>query len=144
MSDIIARGMAGKALKEIADIGSGGGGEPDAYIKSASVSGNTLTLTNKDDTTVDYNGAPDTYVKSASVSGNTLTLTNKDDTTVSYSGEPSAYLKNASVSNNTLTITNKDDTTVVFTPSGGITEERVNELIDAKLNAIPNAEGGAY
>ena len=84
MSDIIARGMAGKALKEIADIESGGGGEPDAYIKSASVSGNTLT------------------------------------------------------------ITNKDDTTVTFTPSGGITEERVNELIDTKLNAIPNAEGGAY
>lgn len=89
-------------------------------------------------------GEPDAYIKSASVSGNTLTLTNKDDTTVSYSGEPSAYLKNASVSNNTLTITNKDDTTVVFTPSGGITEERVNELIDTKLNAIPSAEGGAY
>ena len=33
---------------------SGGGGEPDAYIKSASVSGNTLTLTNKDDTTVAF------------------------------------------------------------------------------------------
>ena len=27
---------------------------------------------------------------------------------------------------------------------GGITEERVNELIDTKLNAIPSAEGGAY
>ena len=33
---------------------SGGGGEPDAYIKSASVSGNTLTLTNKDNTTVAF------------------------------------------------------------------------------------------
>ena len=33
---------------------SGGGGEPAAYIKSASVSGNTLTLTNKDDTTVAF------------------------------------------------------------------------------------------
>ena len=31
-----------------------GGGEPDAYIKSASVSGNTLTLTNKDNTTVAF------------------------------------------------------------------------------------------
>lgn len=89
-------------------------------------------------------GEPDAYIKSASVSGNTLTLTNKDDTTVDYSGEPSVYLKNASVSNNTLTITNKDDTIITFTPSGGITEERVNELIDTKLNAIPNAEGGAY
>lgn len=34
--------------------GSSSGGEPEAYIKSASVSGNTLTLTNKDDTTVSY------------------------------------------------------------------------------------------
>lgn len=33
---------------------SGGGSEPDAYIKSASVSGNTLTLTNKDNTTVAF------------------------------------------------------------------------------------------
>lgn len=31
-----------------------GSGEPDAYIKSASVSGNTLTLTNKDNTTVAF------------------------------------------------------------------------------------------
>ena len=62
-----------------------GGGEPAAYIKSASVSGNTLTLTNKDDTTVSYSGEPSAYLKNASVSNNTLTLTNKDDTTVSYS-----------------------------------------------------------
>ena len=44
---------------------SGGGGEPDAYIKSASVSGNTLTLTNKDDTTVAFTpsggGGSETY-----------------------------------------------------------------------------------
>lgn len=32
----------------------GGGGEPTAYIKSASVSNNSLTLTNKDDSTVTY------------------------------------------------------------------------------------------
>ena len=41
-----------------------GGGEPDAYIKSASVSGNTLTLTNKDDTTVAFTpsgGGLETY-----------------------------------------------------------------------------------
>ena len=31
-----------------------GGGEPDAYIKSASVTDNTLTLVNKDDTTVEF------------------------------------------------------------------------------------------
>lgn len=35
----------------ISAVGSGGG-EPDAYIKDASVSGNTLTLTKKDDTNI--------------------------------------------------------------------------------------------
>lgn len=36
------------------DAGGGGGGEPDAYIKSASASGNTLTLTKKDGTQVEF------------------------------------------------------------------------------------------
>ena len=36
----------------ISASGGTGGSEPDAYLKSASVSGNTLTLTNKDNTTV--------------------------------------------------------------------------------------------
>ena len=36
------------------DYSIGGGGEPDAYIKSASVTDNTLTLVNKDDTTVEF------------------------------------------------------------------------------------------
>ena len=36
------------------DYSVGGGGEPDAYIKSASVTDNTLTLVNKDDTTVQF------------------------------------------------------------------------------------------
>ena len=40
-------------ISKLSYLGSSGG-EPDAYIKSASVSGNTLTLTNKDDTTVSY------------------------------------------------------------------------------------------
>lgn len=80
---------------------SASGGEPDAYIKSASVSGNTLTLTNKDDTTVaftpsggggsktypyyeivDYTNATETstasisinkYINASSASGFTLT-----------------------------------------------------------------------
>lgn len=40
----------------ISAVGSGGG-EPDAYIKDASVSGNTLTLTKKDDTNVVFTPA---------------------------------------------------------------------------------------
>lgn len=66
-------------------------------------------------------GEPAAYLKSASVSGSILTLTKKDDTTVTFTGEPSAYIKSASVSGNTLTLTKKDDTTVTFTPSTGTT-----------------------
>ena len=91
-------------------------------------------------------GEPNAYIKSASVSGNTLTLTNKDDTTVSYSGEPSAYLKNASVSNNTLTITNKDDTTVSYSSVDLETYNalvtRINEL-ENRLSALENSGGGS-
>ena len=39
------------------NIAIAGGGEPDAYIKSAAVNGNKLTLTNKDDTTVEFEPA---------------------------------------------------------------------------------------
>lgn len=40
-----------KEIEKIIDE-HGGGGEPEAYLKSANVNGNTLTLTNKDNTTV--------------------------------------------------------------------------------------------
>lgn len=52
----------------------GGGGEPNEYIKNASVSGNTLTLTNKDDTTVEF--TPD------SGTAETWTFTMTDGTVV--------------------------------------------------------------
>lgn len=39
------------------NIAIAGGGEPDAYIKSAAVDGNKLTLTNKDDTIVEFEPA---------------------------------------------------------------------------------------
>lgn len=48
----------GKGLSAVSLImaakGGSGGGEPAAYLKSATTSGNTLTLTKKDDTTVTY------------------------------------------------------------------------------------------
>lgn len=40
--------------KEIEKIIDEHGGEPEAYLKSANVNGNTLTLTNKDNTTVEF------------------------------------------------------------------------------------------
>ena len=45
----------------------GGGGEPSAYLKSASVSGNTLTLTNKDNSTVQFTPSGSESVTSVTV-----------------------------------------------------------------------------
>lgn len=44
--------MTEAQLQEL--LAGGGGGEPEEYIKNASISGNTLTLVNKDDTTVEF------------------------------------------------------------------------------------------
>lgn len=58
----------------ISSVGGSGGTEPDAYIKDASVSGNTLTLTKKDDTEVVFTpsgGSGD--IKSYSFSAGSLT-----------------------------------------------------------------------
>lgn len=161
-------------------------GQPTEYIKNASVSGNTLTLTNKDNTTVNFlaqhpltagqnisiennvisasggGSEPAAYLKNASVSGNTLTLTKKDNTTVNFQaqhpltagqnitidnnvisasggGEPAAYLKSASVSGNTLTLTKKDNTTVAFQAQHPLT---AGQNITIENNVI-SATGGS-
>jgi hypothetical protein len=38
----------------ISSVGGSGGSEPEKYIKDASVNGNTLTLTKKDDTPIKF------------------------------------------------------------------------------------------
>lgn len=64
----------------------GGSGEPDAYIKNASVSNNTLTLTKKDNTTVTFEDHNTTYTAGANISINnnviSATDTIYDDTEV--------------------------------------------------------------
>lgn len=84
-NDSVARALAVAALSS--------GGEPDAYLKSAAVAGNTLTLTNKDDSTVVFtpDGEPELYLKNASVSGEVLTLTKQDDTTVTFTNTDTTY-----------------------------------------------------
>ena len=121
-------------------------GEPDEYLKSASISGNELTLVKKDNTTITFipttggggsaervdwanvYNKPTTFPPSAHTHSQYLTeqslktvngenLVGTGDITIS--GEPTEYLKGAAVSGNTLTLTKKDNSTVVFTPTTG-------------------------
>lgn len=123
-------------------------GEPDEYLKSASISGNELTLVKKDNTTITFipttggggsaervdwanvYNKPDTFPPSAHTHSQYLTehqplktvngesLVGTGDITIS--GEPTEYLKGAAVSGNTLTLTKKDNSTVVFTPTENV------------------------
>ena len=124
------------------------GGEPDEYLKSASISGNELTLVKKDNTTITFipttgsggsaervdwanvYNKPATFPPSAHTHSQYLTehqslktvngesLVGTGDITIS--GEPTEYLKGAAVSGNTLTLTKKDNSTVVFTPNENV------------------------
>ena len=123
-------------------------GEPDEYLKSASISGNELTLVKKDNTTITFipttggggsaervdwanvYNKPDTFPPSAHTHSQYLTehqplktvngesLVGTGDITIS--GEPTEYLKGAAISGNTLTLTKKDNSTVVFTPNENV------------------------
>ena len=69
-------------------ISATGGGEPDAYIKSAAVDGNKLTLTNKDNTTVEFEPT------GGSGGGSSYTFTNgltETDGTVSWDLNDTIY-----------------------------------------------------
>ena len=123
-------------------------GEPDEYLKSASISGNELTLVKKDNTTITFiptaggggsaervdwanvYNKPATFPPSPHTHSQYLTehqplktvngesLVGTGDITIS--GEPTEYLKGAAVSGNTLTLTKKDNSTVVFTPADSV------------------------
>lgn len=62
----------------ISAVGSGGG-EPDAYIKDASVSGNTLTLTKKDDTNIVFTPSGGSSGGGGDIIGKTLSSTDRND-----------------------------------------------------------------
>ena len=124
------------------------GGEPDEYLKSASISGNELTLVKKDNTTITFipttggggsaervdwanvYNKPDTFPPSAHTHSQYLTEHQSLKTVngeslvgtgnITISGEPTEYLKGAAVSGNTLTLTKKDNSTVVFTPNENV------------------------
>ena len=69
----------------ISSVGGSGGSEPQKYIKDASVSGNTLTLTKKDDTTIDF--TPSGGSGGAGVSGYAFSSSQ------TFTGEDKAHLK---------------------------------------------------
>lgn len=123
-------------------------GEPDEYLKSASISGNELTLVKKDNTTITFiptaggggsaervdwanvYNKPDTFPPSAHTHSQYLTEHQSLKTVngeslvgtgnITISGEPTEYLKGAAVSGNTLTLTKKDNSTVVFTSNENV------------------------
>ena len=79
---------------------------PREYIKNASVDGNTLTITNQDDNTIDFVGEPAKYVKSVTSENGVLTLTDQDDNEITFSSkEPdlSGYLPLTAGSSKPLT-----------------------------------------
>lgn len=84
---------------------------------------NSRTLTVTLPTSGQGGGEPDAYLKDANASGNTLTITKKDGTQVTFApsvgegGEPAQYIKTASASGNTLTLTPNTGSAITFTPS---------------------------
>lgn len=106
----------------------GNGGEPAAYIKSAAVEGNTLTLTKKDNSTVQF--APD-GLPPATGSGKALVSVNGE--WVEQDGFP--YEEGGETVPTVHTIDQK------YLPSTVPTTETVQDMIDA---AIGDAMGGAY
>ena len=67
-----------------------GGGEPDAYIKSASVDGNELTLVNKDDTEVIYEPDLTPYALASDLANTTQIATDAANTASSAASAASA------------------------------------------------------
>lgn len=85
---------------------SGGSGEPDAYIKNASVSGNTLTLIKKDNSTVTFTDTDTTYNAGNNITINGTTISATDTT---YSAGVGLTLTNNQFAVNTTTIATQQD-----------------------------------
>ncbi len=83
-------------------------------------------------------GEPNQYLKSASVNqtNTSLTLIDKENNEIVFTppipSEITQYIKNASVSGNTLTLTKQDNTTIVYQ----LNTEAVNQLISDYLNQV--------
>ena len=106
----------------ISSVGGSGGSEPQKYIKDASVSGNTLTLTKKDDTTIDF--TPSGGSGGAGVSGYAFSSSQ------TFTGEDKAHLKEV--------ITGKN----IYMSIDGLTVIRMLSIGSNRGFTVANLNGG--
>lgn len=106
----------------ISSVGGSGGSEPQKYIKDASVSGNTLTLTKKDDTTIDF--TPSGGSGGAGVSGYAFSSSQ------TFTGEDKAHLKEV--------ITGKN----IYMSIDGLTVIRMMSMGSNRGFIVANLNGG--
>lgn len=106
----------------ISSVGGSGGSEPQKYIKDASVSGNTLTLTKKDDTTIDF--TPSGGSGGAGVSGYAFSSFQ------TFTGEDKAHLKEV--------ITGKN----IYMSIDGLTVIRMMSIGGNRGFIVANLNGG--
>ena len=106
----------------ISSVGGSGGSEPQKYIKDASVSGNTLTLTKKDDTTIDF--TPSGGSGGAGVSGYAFSSSQ------TFTGEDKAHLKEV--------ITGKN----IYMSIDGLTVIRMFSIGGNRGFVVANLNGG--
>lgn len=111
-----------------------------AYVKSATASGNTLTITPSSGTAVTFTPTFTAPVTSVNSKTGAVSLTASD---VNALPSSTTYLKSASTSGNTLTITSSSGTAVTFTPTFTAPVTSVNSktgavsLTATDVDAIP-------
>lgn len=104
------------------------------WLKDASVSGSTLTLTKSDGTSVSFTasgGSSNVYADSLSIYDSSYS------SYINVSSITKGWIKNASVSGNTLTLTKSNGGTVTFTPSGGSSSSVFYAHPDTTVDGAP-------
>lgn len=102
--------------------GSGGSSEPSAYIKDASVSGSTLTLTKKDNTTVTFTDTDTTYSAGTNVSIDNGVIS-ATDTVYTLPTASTSELGGVKVDGSTITINDG----VISSSGGGLSLSGVQD-----------------
>ena len=121
----------------ISSVGGSGGSEPNAYIKDASVNGNTLTLTKKDDTEVVF-----TPSGGSGGGGSSYTLPVADMNTLGGIKVQLEPVKNAQINKiGTPLIYNEDVLTTAYIPKATINYPGVVQLPSSNTGLYTNIVG---